>query len=308
MGWKNVQSVAATAWSLAAKQHGVLSRKQLLALGLHRRAIEHRIAQGRLHPTLWPGVYAAGRPQLTRYGTWMAALLACGDGAVLSHRSAAALWQLRSAQPTEIEVSLLDNRRPRHRGITVHRRARLGRDVVTSYRRIPVTTPVQTLIDLATCSRRDALEAAVNDADKLDLIDPEALRRALGEYAGQPGVTILRDLLDRQTFTLTDSELERRFLRLARRAGLPMPLTQQWVNGFRVDFHWPGLGLVVETDGLRYHRTAARQTADQRRDQVHAAAGLTSLRFSHAQVTFEPEHVETTLRGVAHRLAAERDR
>jgi very-short-patch-repair endonuclease len=109
-------------------------------------------------------------------------------------------------------------------------------------------------------------------------------------------------LLDLQTFTITDSELERRFLRLARAAGLPTPETQAWVNGFRVDFHWPRLGLVVETDGLRYHRTPAQQARDRLRDQAHTAAGLTALRFAGVQVRFEADQVQATLVAVAKRL------
>jgi very-short-patch-repair endonuclease len=111
----------------------------------------------------------------------------------------------------------------------------------------------------------------------------------------------LRRVLDCRTFQLTDSELERRFLRLVRRAGLPRPVTQHRVNGFRVDFYWPELGLVVETDGLRYHRTPAQQSRDRTRDQKHAAAGLTALRFSHAQVAYEAEHVIETLHAVINR-------
>ena len=102
---------------------------------------------------------------------------------------------------------------------------------------------------------------------------------------------------------LTDSELERRFLPIARRAGLPPPQTGRPVNGFKADFFWPELGLVVETDGLRYHRTPIQQTRDRVRDQAHAAAGLTPLRFTHTQVAYEPDHVEGTLRAVARRLA-----
>ncbi len=101
---------------------------------------------------------------------------------------------------------------------------------------------------------------------------------------------------------MTDSELERQFLPLARAAGLPLPLTQQPLNGFRVDFYWPDLGLVVETDGLRYHRTPSQQARDRLRDQAHAAVGLTPLRFTHAQVRFEPNHVRDTLAAVASRL------
>jgi very-short-patch-repair endonuclease len=307
MEYQPVQSpeAAASAWALARRQHGVVSRGQLRALGFHPQAIKRRLVRGRLHRTRWRGVYAVGRPELTRYGTWMAAVLACAEGAFLSHRSAASLWQMGSVRHTAIEVSVPDTRRPRASGVTVHRRARIRPSEVTTRYEIPVTTPAQTLIDLATCSSPGALEAAVNDADKLDLIDPETLRSVLDEHVGEPGVRILRNLLDRRTFTLTDSELERRFLPLARRAGLPMPLTQQWLNGFRVDFHWPDLGLVVETDGLRYHRTPAQQAADRRRDQAQAAAGLIPLRFSHSQVAFEPGSVEATLSRVAHRLAEE---
>ena len=133
-------------------------------------------------------------------------------------------------------------------------------------------------------------------------MDPETLRGALDERAGEPGIAPLRRTLDRRTFTMTDTELERRFLPIARRVGLALPLTQVWVNGFKVDFYWPELGLVVETDGLRYHRTPAEQAADRLRDQTHTAAGLTPLRFTRAQVRYEPAHVEAVLDKVARRL------
>ncbi len=167
---------------------------------------------------------------------------------------------------------------------------------------IPVTSPNRTLIDIAATLEPRRLERAVNEADRLSLTDPERLRTALNECPRAPGVGVLRKLLDRRTFVLTDSELERRFIPIARQAGLGPPLTRQVLNGYRVDFYWPQLGLVVETDGLRYHRTAAQQTRDRERDQAHAAAGLTSLRFSHAQIRYEPARVCETLRAVAARL------
>jgi very-short-patch-repair endonuclease len=142
----------------------------------------------------------------------------------------------------------------------------------------------------------------VNRADKLGLINPEALCSELEQRRGMDGVPVLRAVLDRRTFRLTDSELERRFLRLVRRARLPEPLTQHSVNGFRVDFCWPELRLIVETDGLRYHRTAAQQARDRVRDQRLVAAGFTVLRFTHAQVAFEPEDVLTTLGAVMNRV------
>jgi very-short-patch-repair endonuclease len=132
-------------------------------------------------------------------------------------------------------------------------------------------------------------------------VDPESLRRALDERAGHRGVAPLRALLDGQTFCVTDSELERRFLRLVIAAGLSRPLTQQSLNGFRVDFYWPELRMVVETDGLRYHRTPAQQARDRMRDQVHTTAGQVVLRFTHAQVTFDAGRVAAVLRSVAER-------
>jgi very-short-patch-repair endonuclease len=174
---------------------------------------------------------------------------------------------------------------------------------ITRCQGIPTTTVVLTLIDVAGRLDRAGLERAVNEADRIDLVDPETLRTELERHRGRRGVARLRGLLDRRTFRLTDSELERLFLPLVAQAGLPTPLTRQHLNGFRADFLWPDLRLVVETDGLRYHRTPAQQARDRRRDQDHLAAGYTPLRFTHAQVRYEPEHVRSILRKVGRRLA-----
>jgi very-short-patch-repair endonuclease len=300
MGYRNVQP-SSEVWELAARQHGVVARAQLLELGYSPQSIKHRVATGRLHP-VWLGVYAVGRPHLGRHGLWFAAALSCGPGAALSHTSAATLWGIWRHEGDVVEVSISDRLVRRGRpGIVVHRRAKLAAWELTKHRGIPVTGTARTLVDLATRLDRGPLERAIVEADKLDLIDPETLRSCLDTLSGQPGVAILRETLDRRTFTLTDSELERRFLPLAREAGLPAPLTQQRVNGFRVDFYWPELRLVVETDGLRYHRTPAQQALDRVRDQTHAAAGLTPLRFTRAQVRYEPDRVRRVLEAVAAR-------
>ena len=229
----------------------------------------------------------------------MAAVLACGPGAALSHSSAGALLVVVRPRPGAIHVATRAKRtRPR---IVVHRRG-LREDDVTNYRGIPVIAVVPTLVDLATELSRDALEAAISEADKRDLIDPESLRGALDDFPPRPGVAILRETLDRRTFRVTDSKLERLFLPIARRAGLPSPQTRKYANGFRVDFFWPELGLIVETDGLRYHRTPAQQANDRLRDQRHLAEGLIPLRFTHGQIRYEPEHVEATLRAVVARI------
>ena len=167
---------------------------------------------------------------------------------------------------------------------------------------IPTTSVVQTLVDLGTELDHDPLEAAVNAADRASLIDPETLRRALDHHGQQPGVATLKRLLDRHTFTLSDSKLERRFRPIWKAAGLEKPLTQEWVDGFQVDFYWPRLGIVVETDGLRFHRTPAQQARDRHRDQIHTAAGHIPLRFTHAQVAYEPRYVEVILTRTARRL------
>ncbi len=298
---QTAQSPRQTVWALARRQHDVIARDQLIRLGFGPDAIKHRVAKGRLHP-IRRGIYAVGRPQLTERGHWMAAVLSCGQGAALSHASAAALWRIVDKQPKQTEVSVPAPRAPRRPGIRVHRRAGLTAADLTTRDGVPVTSPVRTLLDLATRLPPARLEAAINQADKHDVIDPDTLRAALGSHAREPGVGRLRKVLDQRTFALTDSELERRFLRLARHAGLPLPLTGQFLNGFKVDFYWPDHGLVVETDGLRYHRTPTQQARDRRRDQAHSAAGLTPLRFTHAQVRYEPRHVEKTLASVTRRL------
>jgi very-short-patch-repair endonuclease len=267
-------------------------------------SIQHRVAGGRLHRAA-RGVYVVGRPELTRRGRWMVATLSCGPGAMLSHGSAAALWGIGDEPKgsTEITVRVLSARR--RPGIRLYRRPGLLESDVSEFSKISLTAPVRTLIDLSTRLDPADIERAVNAADTKGLIDPETLRAALAAYPGQHGVGRLRDVLDRRTFRLTDSELERLFLAAVEMAGMALPSTGRRLNGFKVDFFWPEMGLVVETDGLRYHRTPAQQARDRLRDQAHTAAGLTQLRFTHAQVRFDRAHVIATLVATARRLGAQ---
>jgi very-short-patch-repair endonuclease len=287
---------------VARRQEGAISTAQLLSVGLNFNAIAHRVAKGRLHPH-WPGVFAVGRPELSQHGVWIAALLTCGDEAALSHGSAMTYYEI-GRHGRSVEVSVPYRVQIRRAGIVVHRRRGLEPRHIRVDGPIRVTNPTLTLIDFAAGHGRDDVEAAINAADKRDLVSPDRLRLLLDDYPGWRGVPLLRQVLDIRTFTMTDSELERRFLPIARRVGLSLPQTQLRINGFKVDFYWPELGLVVETDGLRYHRTPAQQAADRIRDQVHTAAGLTPLRFTRAQVRYEPKHVETILGAVAQRLMA----
>ena len=278
----------------------MLTRKDLIALGFSHSAIVHRLATGRLH-RVHDGVYAVGRRELTREGLWMAALLACGGDALLSHGSAAGLWGI-GPEWRLIEVSVRRRSWPRPDGVKVRGRPSLPDRDVTSYRGIPVTTPARTVLDQAATPISDAsLERLVNEVDAARGIDLDApsLRHYCDLHPGEPGVRRLRKLLDPEVFRLSDSELERLFRPLALAAGLPQPLTKVFVNDYEVDFYWPDLGLVVEADSLRYHRNAIKQARDLRRDQVHTAAGLTTLRFTHWQVAHERRHVEETLASTA---------
>lgn len=275
---------------MARRQHGVVTRRDLLRIGFSSTAIEHRLATGRLRPVA-RGVYTVGWPLTDRKQGWMAAVLICGEGALLSHGSAAALWGIGPEGVGPVDVSIRRHCGVSRPGISARSRPRLSERDVTEHHGIPVTTPVRTLIDQATELTPNRLERMVNEADKHDVIDPETLRETLDDYAGERGVKPLRTLLDRLTFRLSDTELEVLFRPIASKAGLPTPLTKEMINDYEVDFYWPDLGLVVETDGWRYHRTASAQSRDALRDQTHTASGLTPLRFSHYQVKYEPQHV-----------------
>jgi hypothetical protein len=249
-------------------------------------------------------VYAVGWPQLTQERRWMAGVLACGPNAVLSHRSAGVLWGIIAKEGAAIDVSVRQAREIRRPGVHARGRPTLRPTDLTRRNWIPVTTPARTMVDMATQLGRSELERAINDADKRDVIHVGPLRSALDSYAGVPGVRPLRTLIDRLTFRLSDSELEVRFRPIAIAAGLPQPLSKQWVNDFEVDFYWPELGLVVETDGARFHRTPSAQTRDARRDRTHLLTGMTPLRFTHYEIRYERAVVRTALGEAAAMLAS----
>jgi very-short-patch-repair endonuclease len=299
MGGKKLEHDSSKLWELVRVQHGVVSRAQLLELGFSSRAIEHRLAKGRLH-RLWRGVYAVGRPEVSEQGRWMGAVLSCGPGALLSHRSAARLWGLETKFRGIEVVTPLETYR-RRPGIRIHQRADLGLEHRREVDGIPVTDVVSTLVDLASCAPGWQVERAINDVDRLGLVDLDELRAAVGAHPPRPGMACMRRLLGLDA--LTDTGLERKLLALAQAAGLPAPETQVWLNGYRVDFYWPQLGLVVEADGWVYHRTAGEQATDRRRDQAHLASGLTTVRIGEDQIRYEPDQVQQTLTALFARLA-----
>jgi very-short-patch-repair endonuclease len=297
---KNLERI----WPRARREHYVVTREELLAHGYTADAIRHRLNNGDLF-RLWRGVYSVGRPEPDRFGWWMAAVKACGPEAMLSHASAAALYGIRPFSNGLIHVSVPLSARRSRRPIAVHQRAPLAR---ATRNHIPVTTIVDTLIDIALHLPPSDLEQAIAEADIRKLIDPEALRSALDDIAPRPGLGKLRTILDRRTYVMTHSHLERLFLPIAYRAGLPKPETQRYLGSHRVDFFWPDLELVVEVDGLTYHRTAAKQADDCVRNLTHAANGRLPLRISHGQIRYQPAWVEEVLTEVARRLRAEQFR
>jgi very-short-patch-repair endonuclease len=272
-------------------------RSDLLRLGFPEKAIKHRVATGRLHPVA-AGVYAVGRRELSPDGRWMVAVLACGEGAVLSHQSAAALWAFGWEASGPVHVTIPRRSGLKRPGMKVHCRPKLQTRSVTRWRGIPVTDPVQTLIDIAPELTELRLERCVNQADVHDLIDPETLRASLDAHRGELGVKKLATLLDRHTFRLSDSDLEVLFRALVLAARLPLPLTKHMLLGFETDFFFPDLDLVVETDGLRYHRTPAQQARAAKRDQKHVAAGYRVLRFTHWQIAHAPNEVTAILQAI----------
>lgn len=201
MGSSTDRALAERAWALAARQHGVVARRQLLELGLSAQAIQHRLVRGRLH-RIDRGIYAVGRPALDREGRWMAAVLACGTGAVLSHGSAAALWGIGPfLAGVEVTIPIASPRR--RDGVHVHRRPNLLSAHTTVRKAIPVTNPARTAIDLAVRLRPAELERMMNEADRLGLFNPEGLLAALDAYPGVRGVGRLRSVLGARTFRLT---------------------------------------------------------------------------------------------------------
>ena len=248
------------------------------------------------------GVYAVGRPVATREGWWMAAVLRCGEGAMISHSSAAHGWGILRFTAAPTEVSVAAPHQPRERQLRIHRRPQFPQSELRVRDAIPTTSPVLTLVDLAPRLSVHGLERAVEKAVGKELLTPGSLRTRLDALPRLSGKGILRSLLDRDEFVLTESELERLVVPIALSAGLPPPQTQVYLNGHRVDFFWPGHGLIVEADSLRWHRTAAAQARDLARDQDHIRAGLTVLRFTHYQVKHEPDRVREVLAEVAARL------
>ena len=286
--------------ALADEQHGVVARRQLAALGVDRAAIDRRLAAGLLIP-LHRGVYAVGHRRITIEGRWLAAVLAAGPGAVLSHRDAAALHGMRKS-PRSAKVTVSTPARARSTpALWVHARRRLTAEDVTMVRGIPATSPARTLVDLAPLLTAAALAATLGEADRRGLLDVTAVDRALRRTAGRHGQghARLRAALDdheRHGVTLLRSELEERFLDLALAAGLPRPQLNAPAAGFEVDALWAAERVVVEMDSWAHHSERAAAAWDREKTNRLQLAGYDVLRFMHGDLVRAPERVAQTIR------------
>lgn len=283
----------------AEPQHGVLTLAQLQEIGLSARAVSDRVAAGRLH-RLHRGVFAAERP--TRRGRWMGAVLAAGEEARLSHRSAVALWGLIEDRDQSIHVTVADSTTRRRPTLKIHSGGMLRTEDVTTCDRIPCTSVPRTLLDLAATVDRRTLERAIDRAEGLRLFDLRALDDVMAHNRGRRGNRALASLLaGYRESTETRSEVEERLLALVRAAGLPTPRVNAWLalpdgGGCRPDFLWRHARLVVEVDGREYHATRRGFQRDRRRDRRLALAGFETRRYSAREVLREPERVMREIR------------
>lgn len=278
--------------ALAKRQHGVIARRQLIAGGLGVRTISRRIEAGQLH-LLHRGIYALGDGRVSRKAEWMSAVLACGDGALLSHWSAAALWGLiRPRRPVDV-TSATGRQRPM---ITVHEGA-IGAEDRTTVACIPVTTVARTLFDFAEVADEERLWRAAEEADRLRLLGIPGLEAVCARCPGRRALSPIRRLIDAAHMPdETQSPLEDRVLALCRDYDLPTPVAGATVLGREVDAFWPTQKLMVEADSWEFHRHRAAFERDRERDATMQTEGYRVIRLTHRRLEREPATVADQLR------------
>lgn len=281
-------------FGLTGRQHGVAARRQLIGAGWTRGAIEEALASGRLH-RLHRGVYAVGRPELSDRGRWLGAVLACGPGAVLSHRSAAALWELRPWPARLVEVTCPAGAR---RPLVIAHRSTIGTGERTALDHIPVTTVARTLLDLAEVVPAPELDRAIHQAYRLRRFSGDAVAECIAAHPARNGAARLRRALTDHPSgaSRTRSWLEIRMLALCREHGLPLPQVNVQIEGRERDLYWPDHALVVEVDGRHEHLTPLAFETDHERDIELSEAGYTTRRFTYRQLTERPEWVAARIR------------
>ena len=284
---------------LAARQHGVVARSQLLARGVSARAIERRLESGHLH-VLFRGAYAVGSTNVSQQGRWLAAVLSAGEEAALSHRSAAALWRLARIPDAPIEVIVSSGSRARRSGLIIHRSTCSTSSDLTVNDGIPVTTVERTLVDLATRVTPRQVEEAFYRAESRGLCDRGVLSRCLAVAGTRRGSGVLRGLLADRALPLADANpgLERRFLRFCQARGLPIPAVNAPLGDHTVDCLWRERRLVVELDSWEFHRDRDSFEADRRRDGWLQSAGYRIVRVTDRRMRRAGDELEAELRAL----------
>jgi very-short-patch-repair endonuclease len=276
---------------LAGRQRALISRRQLLALGVESTMIDRALWRGRLH-RIHNGIYSLVPPKaLPPLAAEQAALLACGDNALLSHRSAAAVWGICPFFIGDVELTIVANDRGRTRkGIHVHRTAHLEPRDARRHGGLPLTSPARVLIEIAPDLSPRSLERALDEALTRRLTSRTAIHAAIQAYPRSPGIARVRELADpdRPT-TVTRSGGEEAFLAMARRANLPAPEVNAPLGGYTADFLWRAQKLILEIDGYQYHHTRQAFERDHRRDTAHQQQGFTIIRATGRQLSRQPE-------------------
>lgn len=280
--------------ALAGRQHGVVSARQLRALGYSASAISRATASGRLH-RIHRGVYAVGHANLTQHGRSMAAVGACGPGALLSHSSAAWLWGLLPTLPLPVEVSVPRSGH-RRREIRVHHAPGLAPEDGTTEAGIRVATVAQTLLDIAASGPEWRLRNAVDKAERLDRLDLIAIDSLLLRRAGDHGTRRLHNALELYRDSAFDrARSELLFLGLIKKAGLPRPAMNTFVERYEIDAYWEAERFAVEVDGWDSHRTRKAFEADPLRQEDLKLAGIDSVRITARRIEREPRKVAERL-------------
>lgn len=292
---------------LAERQYGVVSRAQLIGLGMSESAIKRRLRGGRLH-VLHPAVYAVGHRALPREGRWLAAVLRGGEEAVLSHRSAAELWGILRGQPRE-RIDIATPSSTRSTGSIRRHCLRLAADEVTLRRRIPVTTLTRTICDMSTILSVEGMEAVVREAEYLHRLRPRQLEAHLERHPGQRGAATVATCLRRLGAGprgRVRSRLEARFASLLSRSDLPQPelnaLLDLGNRKVQADCLWSEHRVIVELDGRKAHGTRVAFEGDRERDRRLQAAGWRVVHVTWRQLD-EPEPLIADLRRLLSRAS-----
>ncbi len=282
------QSPGAVAAMFAGRQAGTVKWRQLRESGIGENAIKRRASNGHFH-RMHRGVYLVGHAALAPGALEYAALLACGDSALISHWSAAYLWGMIEDAPGEIHVSVVGRRCRPKAGVRIHLLSELDHRDVRRRLQLPLTAPARTVIDIAADAGYDVIESLVAEARVRKLVRDRELEQALERAGRRPGVGRMKAFLRHEGGpALTRSQAERRMRRLARAAGLPVPVANARVAGFEVDFLWPAERLVVEVDGYQFHGHRRAFERDRKKGLALAAAGYRVIRISWLQLVHQP--------------------